>query len=386
MGGMEIVTALAERRLVPAGVVRLGARALLQHRLDQEWELHQQRYGLKLSQYVKELEQQPSLAVRPEIRSYALNLPAAFYQKILGPQLLLGSAYWPEDVVGLGAAEEAQLAQIARRADIRDQQSILDLGCGLGAATLWMAGQFPESQVTAWAFTAAQREFVAQRAREMGRGNVTVIGGSLDDLRLEQKFDRIVSVEFLEEAVNIGRIFQQLAGLLKPGGQLFVQLACHWRLAYRFAADGASWVGRHFLAGRQVLSEDLLLYFQKDLGFRKLWRINGGHYQRTAAAWRANLEQRRADVLPILSAHFDASSAQRWYQRWRLLLLAAEEMFGYRNGDEWYPAQYLFCRLGAVGAAPGDAGRAAKKGGGREAPSKSRSSILRRVRPGKGDD
>src|SRR5262249_39328871 len=148
----------------------------------------------------------------------------------------------------LDDAEEAMLAIYAERSGLCDGQDILELGCGWGSLTLWMAQRFPRSRITALSNSRLQREFIEARCRAGGLGNVRVITADVNALELDAAaFDRIVSIEMFEHVRNYARLMRNIAAWLRPGGKLFVHIFCHRELMYPFEAGGrGDWMARHF--------------------------------------------------------------------------------------------------------------------------------------------
>ncbi len=327
---------LAERGLVPLPALRIGIRRLLAKRL---LEAAQDPNVSAFSSHLKE----SAIAVLPEkANEQHYEVPADFFELTLGPNLKYSSAYWPEGTASLSEAEEAMLRLTVQRADLADGQEILELGCGWGSLTLHMAQRFPNANITAVSNSAPQRRFIEARAPQ----NVRVITADMNELQLEQRFDRVVSVEMFEHMRNYGDLLHRICGWMKPDARLFVHVFCHRDYAYPFETEGDdNWMGRYFFTGGIMPSFDLFEHFDNDLFIEKDWRVSGTHYERTARAWRENLEKQRGPVMTVLEQTYGAE-ADRWFHRWRLFFLACEELFGYRGGSEWLVAHYLFTPRG----------------------------------------
>tara|TARA_Y100001936_G_C16003093_1_gene629046 strand:+ start:243 stop:1247 length:1005 start_codon:yes stop_codon:yes gene_type:complete len=327
---------LAERGLIPLPALRIGIRRLLAKRL---LEAEQGPNVSALSSHLKE----SAIAVLPEkANEQHYEVPADFFELTLGPNLKYSSAYWPEGTASLSEAEEAMLRLTVQRADLADGQEILELGCGWGSLTLHMAQRFPNANITAVSNSAPQRRFIEARAPQ----NVRVITADMNELQLEQRFDRVVSVEMFEHMRNYRDLLHRICGWMKPDARLFVHVFCHRDYAYPFETEGDdNWMGRYFFTGGIMPSFDLFGHFDNDLFIEKDWRVSGTHYERTARAWRENLEKERDPVMTVLQQTYGAE-ADRWFHRWRLFFLACEELFGYRGGSEWLVAHYLFAPRG----------------------------------------
>jgi cyclopropane-fatty-acyl-phospholipid synthase len=271
------------------------------------------------------------------------ELPPEFFAAILGPRRKYSCCYFTSDNSTLAEAEEEALAATCQRAELADGQEILELGCGWGSLSLWMAERYPHSRITAVSNSTPQRHFIEAVALSRGFGNLCVIAADMNDFSPgKQTFDRVVSVEMFEHMRNYDRLLGRIASWLRPRAKLFIHIFCHRSLSYPFEMDGAAnWMGRHFFTGGIMPSADLLKQFDRSLNVTRQYSWNGQHYQRTAEAWLANLDARREEALGILAAVHGASESHRWLNRWRMFFLAVSELFGYAGGDEWHVAHYL---------------------------------------------
>lgn len=324
----EAALALAERGLLPEPVVRWGIRQLLGARLR---EISTPDPSLDA-----DLSAGPVALVPDAANRQHYELPPAFFELVLGTHLKYSSAFWNEEIASLDEAELVMLEITGSRAQLADGQRVLELGCGWGSLTLWMAHRYPNSRITAVSNSALQREFISGRAPP----NVDVITADMNAFRPEGRFDRVVSVEMFEHMRNWRELLQRIAGWLEPGGKLFVHVFCHRKFAYRFETDGASnWLGRYFFTGGLMPSLELLPRLQTSLVLEKTWEVDGTHYARTAEAWAANLRRREEEVRAVLSGPYGEAAAL-WLERWWIFFVACAELFGYRHGSEWLVGHY----------------------------------------------
>jgi len=332
---MSIGIELAERGLLPDAVTRFGIRRLLQQRLSEERAL-QPRDDFRAT-----LQEGPVAPVPEKANEQHYEVPAEFFEAALGARLKYSSAYWPVGVETLDEAEAAMLSLTCERAQLFDGQEILELGCGWGSLTLWMAEKYPNAKITAVSNSASQREFIASRAPS----NVEVITADMNDFEIDRTFDRVVSVEMFEHMRNYAELFRRVARWLKDDGKLFVHVFCHKEHAYPFETDGDDdWMGRYFFTGGQMPSLDLFASVQDSLSPDEAWEVDGTHYGKTSEAWLANMDRRRDEILPVLEKTYGKDDAARWFRRWRLFFLACAELFNYRGGGEWLVGHYRFAR------------------------------------------
>ncbi len=337
-GGLMLLLGLelAERGTVPLPMLRFGVRRLVASRLESA------RAGGGLEAFLREVEGAPVALVPEAANAQHYELPAEFFALVLGPHLKYSCAWWPPGVTRLAEAEAAALDLTAERAGLADGQHILELGCGWGSLSLYLARRFPAARITAVSNSATQRAFIEARKP----ANLTVVTADMNGFDPRARFDRVVSVEMFEHMRNWRALLARVASWLEDDGRLFVHVFCHARYAYQFeTAERGDWMGRHFFTGGIMPAYDLLPRASDAFALEERGWLDGRHYQRTAAAWRANLEVRRAEVTAVLRSHYGAD-AGRWYHRWRLFFLACEELFGFRGGSEWGVGHYRLAKAG----------------------------------------
>jgi cyclopropane-fatty-acyl-phospholipid synthase len=339
-----VLERIVDSGLVPEPLLRAGIRAVCALRLRQE------RRGVAEEQerhqaLVEEL-RRSEIASEPEAaNAQHYEVPAAFFERVLGPHLKYSSCYWPAGVDRLGDAEAAMLELTAERAGLADGQDVLDLGCGWGALALWAARRFPASRITAVSHSRTQRAFIEARARAAGLANLSVRTADVRAIELPaESFDRVVSIEMFEHMRNYERLLHRIAGWLRPDGALLVHVFAHRQYAYPFEDAGPSdWMAREFFTGGLMPSAALLHCFQRDLLLEREWHLPGTHYARTAEAWYARLMAAEGPIRALFAEVYGKDAARR-FQRWRVFFLACAELFGYGGGREWLVAHYRFCR------------------------------------------
>lgn len=368
---------------VPDVVMRAGIRRLLIERLRDEERLRRKE------RFIGELRHGPIAVNTDRANHQHYEVPAAFFELVLGPHLKYSSALWTPGCTTLGDAELAMLELTTTRAGIRNGHHVLELGCGWGSLTLFLARLCPSSRIVAVSNSASQKAFVERRAAAHGLGNVTVVVADMNDFDAAAygPFDRIVSVEMFEHMHNYAALLERIASWLTPAGRLFVHVFAHRCHAYPFETDDDSgWMARHFFTGGLMPSDDLLLRFQDHLTVEHHWRVNGLHYARTCDAWLRNLDLHGPDLDRVLTGTSDGATAlsdtrgrtratipvdarghasaampgderrrsrnerrdpreaRRLRARWRVFFMACAELFAHDGGKEWFVSQYRFKR------------------------------------------
>jgi cyclopropane-fatty-acyl-phospholipid synthase len=347
---MKLLTDLADRAWLPDTIIRTGIGRLNRLRLSQESKRHGDDPGRKIAVFVKAIQQSPIALATYKANDQHYEVPSAFFEQVLGKHLKYSSALWKTGVASLDQAEADMLATTAARADIADGMDILELGCGWGSLTLYLAARCPNSRITAVSNSASQRQFIEDRCHERGLDNVQVLTADMNDFSIDRRFDRIVSVEMFEHMRNWALLLKRIDTWLKDNGRVFIHIFTHRQYAYPFDTHGEdNWMGRRFFTGGMMPSDDLIFHFQDHLAVEKHWRVNGQHYRRTADAWLANMDARRKGILPVLADVYGPKNAALWFQRWRIFFMACSELWGHADGKQWLVSHYRLKEAAVAG-------------------------------------
>lgn len=336
---------LAEKGWLPDALIRMGIRRLLSQRLQEEASGGEGAVMKRTQQLREHLTQGPIAVKTTDVNRQHYEVPAGFYAHCLGHRLKYSGCTWSDGVTNLNQAEDAALSLVCQRAELVDGMDVLELGCGWGSLTLWMAEHYPNAKITAVSNSASQRAFILDRAAQRGLNNVNIITADINDFGIDQCFDRVCSIEMFEHMANHHELMRRVSSWLKDDGKLFVHIFTHKRFTYLFEEKGQSnWMGRHFFTGGIMPAHDYLSGFDEYLHCEADWVQDGKHYQKTAEAWLTNTDANHDAILPLFEQTYGKANAKVWLQRWRIFYMACAELWGFREGCEWGVSHYRFAK------------------------------------------
>ena len=334
---------LVENNKVPDVLLRRGIRSLLKQRLKEEKKGDTEARQAHLMELIEHLERSPIAVNTVDANQQHYEVPTAFYQHCLGKHLKYSCGYWKKDVTDLDTAEKDMLELTCRRAGLQEGQSVLELGCGWGALSLFMAARYSTSTFTVVSNSRTQKEYIDGQAQIRGIRNLTVVTADMNAFSTDQRFDRVMSVEMFEHMRNYRLLLEKVASFLRPDGSLFVHIFTHKTYAYLFdVKDESDWMSKYFFTGGIMPSDHLLFYFNSHLSVEKHWHVNGKHYGKTAEAWLQNMDRNRGSILPLLEDVYGKDQVLRWWVYWRLFYMACAELWNFNDGEEWIISHYLF--------------------------------------------
>ncbi len=340
---ITLLIKLAEKGFLPDSLIRLGIKRLCSQRLLQATSFSDADMEKEHAAWIDVLKKSPIALVPEKANEQHYEVPPRLFELVLGKNLKYSSGFWPEGVSSLDQSESAMLELTAERAGLFDGQDILELGCGWGSLTLYMAAHFPKSKITAVSNSNDQRQFIEERCRQLKLENISVITADMNDFNAEGLFDRVVSIEMFEHMRNYEKLLGRVNTWLKKEGKLFVHIFSHQKVAYPFEdKDDADWMAREFFSGGQMPSHRLLMSFPEQMKIEKDWRVSGIHYEKTSLAWLQKMDKNKAEVIELFKKTYGEEDASSWFQRWRIFFMSCEVLFGYNHGSEWGVSHYLF--------------------------------------------
>jgi cyclopropane-fatty-acyl-phospholipid synthase len=327
---------VAERAPLPDIALKFGVNALVSNTRRR---LAAEPAGFE-AVFAQKMIDHPVAANTDEANAQHYELPQEFFGLVLGPRRKYSSCFYGPGADTLAQAEDKALATTAEHAGLKDGQQILELGCGWGSLSLWMAETLPNASITSVSNSHSQRAYIEGQAAERGLTNLKVITCDMNVFQPEGQFDRVVSVEMFEHMSNWRTLLERVRTWVKPDGRVFIHIFTHRSTPYRFDHnDEADWIGKYFFTGGIMPSHGLISHFPDLFEVEADWIWNGRHYELTALDWLANMDRNGAEVMRVLKGAYGAEAGV-WYKRWRLFFLATAGLFGHSRGEEWAVSHY----------------------------------------------
>ena len=324
---------LAESGFIPDALIKIAARHISNRRLNEP------NIREKKDKTISVLSQGAIAEKTYDANEQHYEVPPEFFNCVLGENLKYSCSYF-DDVNSLDEAEKSMLNLYIERADIKNGLEVLDLGCGWGSFTLYVATKYPNTNITSVSNSSDQITFIKKEAQKRGLSNIMALRMDVNNLDLNKKYDRIVSIEMFEHVRNYKLILKALNNLLKPDGRLFIHIFCHKKLTYFYEMKNSfDWMTKYFFQGGIMPSKDIFEHFDDDFKIVNQWDINGNHYSKTLKAWLNKHYKNKKKILDIFHGHYDKPKI--WFNRWRIFFLSCEAFFALNNGKEYFVSHYL---------------------------------------------
>ena len=331
---------LLARGLIPDWILRRGVRSQGKERLNMMNKVDSTK---EYSKFINEASTGNIAVNTDDANNQHYEVDSEFFKYCLGKNLKYSCCFWDENTLDLDAAEDNMLEIYSQRAQITDGMSILDIGCGWGSLSLFLAQKYPKSEITGVSNSSSQKIFIDSVASERNISNLNIITRDINDFRTEEKYDRILSIEMFEHTKNTKKLMNLINDWLNPNGLFFMHVFAHKENPYYFDRDQKNaWMAKYFFTGGMMPNHNLFKDLKSNLEYQKSWILSGEHYERTSNAWLDKMDQNKSKILSLFERSNSSSVAKRKFHFWRLFYIACAEIFGYDNGNEWVVSHHLF--------------------------------------------
>ena len=335
---------LLARGLIPDWILRRGVRSQGKERLNMMNKVDSTK---EYSKFINEASTGNIAVNTDDANNQHYEVDSEFFKYCLGKNLKYSCCFWDENTLDLDAAEDNMLEIYSQRAQITDGMSILDIGCGWGSLSLFLAQKYPKSEITGVSNSSSQKIFIDSVASERNISNLNIITRDINDFRTEEKYDRILSIEMFEHTKNTKKLMNLINDWLNPNGLFFMHVFAHKENPYYFDRDQKNaWMAKYFFTGGMMPNHNLFKDLKSNLEYQKSWILSGEHYERTSNAWLDKMDQNKSKILSLFERSNGSSVAKRKFHFWRLFYIACAEIFGYDNGNEWVVSHHLFKKSG----------------------------------------
>ena len=335
---------LLARGLIPDWILRRGVRSQGKERLNMMNKVDSTK---EYSKFIKEASTGNIAVNTDDANNQHYEVDSEFFKYCLGKNLKYSCCFWDENTLDLDAAEDNMLEIYSERAQITDGMNILDIGCGWGSLSLFLAQKYPKSEITGVSNSSSQKIFIDSVASERNISNLNIITRDINDFRTEEKYDRILSIEMFEHTKNTKKLMNLINDWLNPNGLFFMHVFAHKENPYYFDRDQKNaWMAKYFFTGGMMPNHNLFKDLKSNLEYQKSWILSGEHYERTSNAWLDKMDQNKSKILSLFERSNSSSVAKRKFHFWRLFYIACAEIFGYDNGNEWVVSHHLFKKSG----------------------------------------
>jgi cyclopropane-fatty-acyl-phospholipid synthase len=329
------------KNIIPDPIVRFGIKKLLKQRIKEDIGFDENIKNRNKESFLARQKTYPIAVNTRDANEQHYEVPTDFYHYVLGIHKKYSCGLW-DNADNLDQAEKAMLELTTERARLENGLDILELGCGWGSLTLFMAAKYPKANITGVSNSNTQRDYILTEAKKRGLNNIDIITCDINQFTIEKKFDRIVSVEMFEHMRNYDLLLGKIKNFLKDDGKLFVHIFVHKDTPYFFdVKDESDWMSKYFFSGGIMPSDDIFTHFKKHFNVVEHNRVNGVHYSLTAEAWLQNQDRNKQEIMELFIKHYGEKEALKWFSYWRIFFMACSELWKYKKGNEWFVSHYL---------------------------------------------
>lgn len=352
---MNQVYELLDRGYLPDIVLRRAIRLLNAQRI-RSLAKPEDDFGKHVEikkEYIRSLKTREIAIEQDKANQQHYEVDTGFMLSCLGKRAKYSCCLYETGKESLDQAEEAMLNLYCEKAGLKDGQHVLDLGCGWGSLSLYLAERYPNSRIQALSNSRTQKTYIDSIAASRGFSNLQVLTGDVKVYAFpEGSFDRILSIEMFEHMKNYAELFRKVASWLKDGGEsrLFIHIFCHRTTPYHFEEDDG-WMAQNFFSGGTMPSFDLFQHFQQHVTLEDSWWLNGRHYASTCEHWLKTQDANQTKHNSVKMLRKDAAKkgnaeieGEKTFYRFRLFYLACAEFFATNGGNEWGVGHYLFSK------------------------------------------
>lgn len=334
------VDKLVATGLIPDFVLRSFINKYLNLRLSEVSRDYKNKDNY-LNDLVSEFKNGPIAIETDEANNQHYMVPPKFFEYCLGKHLKYSCCHW-EKATNLDEAEKEILEITIERSGIKDGDRILELGHGWGAITLFLGEKFPNSEILAVSNSSRQGEYILEQAKNRGITNIRIQTADMNDLELDEKFDRVISIEMFEHMRNYHELLKRISSWLNPEGTLFVHIFTHKDYTYKYeVVDHTDWMSKYFFSGGIMPGQNIFNSLQEHMTVKDQWKVNGKHYAKTCRAWLNKTDRYKSEIMELFRDHYSQQDARKWFHFWRVFFMSCEELFNYDNGNEWFVTHYL---------------------------------------------
>ncbi len=251
--------------------------------------------------------------------AYHYDLGNDFYRLWLDSSMTYSCAYFKKETDSLEQAQQQKYEHICRKLQLKNGDTVVDIGCGWGGMLIYAAGHYAIKGVGC-TLSKEQFQFANDRIRELGLDDRLEI--RLQDYReMEGTFDKFVSIGMFEHVGKkyIPQFMEKTAALLKPGG-----LGLLHTIGKDKASPGDPWALRYIFPGGYIPLLDETMHGLGENGLIPLDMENLRlHYALTLDAWAERFETQTAAVEKMFDAAF--------VRMWRMFLIGSAAGFRFGN-------------------------------------------------------